>query len=51
VIGQGDNRHDWRAIWLVPAVASSVILLLFLVTFSDRGSKGEVRELAEQAIP
>jgi nucleoside transporter len=51
VIGQGDNRHDWRAIWLVPAVASSVILLLFLVTFSDRGSKGEVRELAEQTIP
>lgn len=31
--------HDWRAIWLVPGAMSAGILLLFLVTFSDRTSK------------
>jgi nucleoside transporter len=40
--------HNWQAIWLVPAVASGVILLLFFVTFSDRESKA--RELAEQSV-
>ncbi len=30
--------HDWRAIWLVPAAASGVILVLFFLTFSDHAS-------------
>jgi nucleoside transporter len=45
--------HNWLAIWVVPAVASGVILLLFLVTFSDREGANAERTavLAEQAIP
>ena len=30
------TEHNWPAIWLVPAVASAVILVLFLITFTDR---------------
>ncbi len=52
----GENTmHDWRAIWLVPAGLSAGILLLFLVTFSDRRKGGSIEEpsgeLAQQAIP
>ncbi len=32
------GTHDWRSIWLVPALASAVILILFLFTFSDKES-------------
>ena len=33
----GDTvMHDWRSIWLFPAMMSGVILLLFLLTFSER---------------
>jgi nucleoside transporter len=31
--------HDWRSIWLFPAIMSVVILVLFLATFSDREQK------------
>jgi MFS family permease len=35
--GAGDTvMHDWRAIWLFPAMMSAVILVLFLITFSER---------------
>jgi nucleoside transporter len=49
----GAGGYDWRSIWLVPATMSAVILLLFLVTFSDRESKRVEREavLAAQPIP
>ncbi len=36
VAGIGEAMHDWRAIWLFPAAMSAVILILFLVTFSDK---------------
>jgi nucleoside transporter len=36
----GVDRHDWRAIWLVPTALSVGILLLFLATFSDRTNSG-----------
>jgi len=50
--GVGDTvMHDWRSIWLFPALMSAVILLLFLVTFSER-KKALVSdvELAPQTI-
>jgi nucleoside transporter len=48
----GPTSHNWTAIWLVPAVGAAVILLLFLVTFSDRSRTSEVRgaELAAEPI-
>jgi nucleoside transporter len=42
----GVDRHDWRAIWLVPAALSVGILLLFLATFSDRTNSGALESSA-----
>ena len=41
----GAVSYNWRAIWLFPAVASGVILLLFLITFKDEGKKGAIEEV------
>ena len=38
--------HNWPAIWLVPAVGAALILVLFLITFTDR-SKGLVARPVE----
>jgi nucleoside transporter len=32
----GPVPHDWPAVWLVPAVAAGVVLLLFALFFQDR---------------
>ncbi len=31
----GSITHAWRSIWLVSAVCSAAVLLLFLLTFRD----------------
>jgi len=38
--------HDWRSIWLFPAIGSVVILLLFLVTFAEGKGEAVAREAA-----
>jgi len=44
--------HDWRSIWLFPAIMSVVILVLFLFTFSDRTkSRGERTEQVAELSP
>jgi nucleoside transporter len=43
------SGHDWRAIWLVPGAMSAGILLLFLVTFSDKSGKLAERHVSEFA--
>lgn len=30
------DGHQWRAIWIIPAVFSAVVLVLFLLVFKDR---------------
>jgi nucleoside transporter len=49
----GATTHNWPAIWLVPAVGAAVILLLFLVTFSERKKTMDATdgELAPQSAP
>lgn len=32
----GAQTYDWRAVWLFPAIFSAVVLLAFLLTFTDR---------------
>ena len=32
----GENAHDWQGFWLAPAIASTVVLILFAFTFFDR---------------
>ncbi len=33
-----DGTHDWRSIWLVPAVASAVVMVLFVLLFRPAGN-------------
>jgi MFS family permease len=39
----GGVIHDWRSIWLVPAIASAVVLLFFWAGFhnEERAPAGE----------
>jgi hypothetical protein len=30
------NTHGWQSIWLVPAVASAVVLVIFAVLFREK---------------
>jgi nucleoside transporter len=51
--GMGEAvKYQWRSIWLVPATASAIILLLFIATFSDREKNRVTRNagLAPQTI-
>lgn len=37
------NGHDWQKIWMVPAVISGAVVILFMLFFKDR-SQPEVKE-------
>lgn len=43
--------HDWRAIWVVPAVASGVVLVLFLFTFNDSESQPQLASSTNASLP
>ena len=32
----GENIHDWKSIWLIPAGISAVVLILFALLFTDK---------------
>ncbi len=36
VVATGAATHEWRSIWLFAAAASAIVLILFLITFSDK---------------
>jgi len=36
VVLRGATTYQWRAIWLFPAACAALVLVLFLVTFSER---------------
>jgi nucleoside transporter len=40
-----DGQHDWRAIWMVPAIGAAIILVIFAVAFSPK------RETPTDAAP
>ncbi|HEY9127988.1 MAG TPA: nucleoside permease [Acidobacteriaceae bacterium] len=42
----GVALHDWRAIWLVPAIGAAGILVLFLLVFNDRSKPTEAVQAA-----
>ena len=33
-VASGSSLHDWRAIWLVPAAAAGLVLVLFATMFN-----------------
>ena len=35
----GENIHDWKSIWLIPAGISGVVLILFALFFTDKKLK------------
>jgi hypothetical protein len=43
--------HDWRAIWLFPAVASVTVLVLFLFTFNDAEQSPVLSIAGAEAFP
>jgi nucleoside transporter len=45
----GEMAHDWRAIWIVPAVGSLAVLLFFIVGFRDNEARLASSEAAGQA--
>ena len=45
----GAGGHDWRAIWLVPAVSAGVILVLFSALFRPRSATGTTAEAPASA--
>jgi nucleoside transporter len=36
-----DGTHDWRGIWMVPAIGAFVILAIFAVVFRPKASRGK----------
>jgi hypothetical protein len=38
----GSVTHDWQSIWMFAGVFATIVLVLFLLTFSDR-EKGEIQ--------
>ena len=41
VVGQGATlRHQWRVFWLIPSVASLVIMIIFFLAFRDEAADG-----------
>ncbi|MBA2353577.1 MAG: nucleoside permease [Acidobacteria bacterium] len=47
----GAIPHDWSAIWIVPAVASGVVLVLFAALFTDRPAAAAEARSADPAVP
>src|SRR6266478_8975837 len=44
--------HDWRSIWMVPAIASAAVLLLFWAGFSNKEREGTQRQpVATTTVP
>jgi hypothetical protein len=43
----GAMEHSWRSIWLVPAIGSGIVLLLFLLTFHEDERKLATPETAK----
>jgi hypothetical protein len=47
----GATIHSWQSIWLVAASASAVVLVLFLVTFTDKEKAQVTAAESAGAIP
>jgi nucleoside transporter len=41
LVAAAEPTHDWRAIWIVPAVAAFLVFALFAIVFRPRGVRGQ----------
>ena len=39
VLASGDKIHDWKSIWLVPAIMSAVLIPVFLALFREKSAE------------
>jgi nucleoside transporter len=46
-----DGTHDWRSIWIVPAVAAAVVFVLFALTFRPRATSSRAATGSLAAAP
>ena len=50
VLADGTIGHDWRSIWLVPAIGSALVLLFFLVGFREKEGTEEPAMAGEARV-
>ena len=43
------DNHEWRQIWIIPAVIAAVVLIVFLLLFKDRGTPADATVGSESA--
>src|SRR5690606_26998856 len=39
-----DGTHDWQGIWIIPAAIAGVVVVLFILFFSDKNKKQVVMD-------
>jgi nucleoside transporter len=47
----GEPQHQWQQIWLVPAIASAVVLVIFTILFKDERKPVKEPQLEDKGIP
>src|SRR5579883_1907048 len=50
VLADGTIGHDWRSIWLVPAIGSALVLLFFLLGFREKEGTEEPAMAGEARV-
>ena len=51
ITNAGGEAHAWRSIWLISAGASAVVMILFMLTFSDSERQSHIPGAAAEAFP
>jgi hypothetical protein len=39
-----DGGHDWKSVWIVPAIIAAAVLLLFALLFKERKVRRDITE-------
>jgi len=40
-LASGDFVHDWKSIWLIPAVMAAVIIVVFAIFFKETEKRSQ----------
>jgi nucleoside transporter len=47
----GEPQHQWQQIWLVPAIASAVVLVIFTLLFKEEWKPKKEPKLEDKGVP